>query len=176
MTDQLNADNLMVNKRVDAMAKDQEETPDTQPDLQHMVTFRLSRLHARLTAQATKILKESAGISLMQWRVFVMIESRGTITPAEIVRQTDLDKSQLSRAVKSMVERGLITSETRESDQRAHSLAFTSKGLEVFEQARPYMRDRQARLLNALSAQEREALFAAFQKLDAVADDLEAEL
>lgn len=158
------------------MAKDQQKTPQIPIDLQHMVTFRLSRLHARLTAQATKILKESAGISLMQWRIFVMLESRGTITPAEIVRQTDLDKSQLSRAVKSMVERGLITSETSESDLRAHSLAFTEKGLEIFERARPYMRERQSRLLNALSKPEQDALFAAFQKLDAVFDDLEAEL
>ena len=158
------------------MAKDHEKNLDQDIDLQKMVTFRLSRLHARLTAQATKILKESAGISLMQWRVFVMLESHGTITPAEIVRHTDLDKSQLSRAVKSMVERGLITSETSESDQRAHSLAFTELGLEVFERARPHMRARQSRLLNALSKTEKDALFRAFQKLDSVVDDLEAEL
>lgn len=156
------------------------KTPDNKMELpvrlQNMVTFRISRLHARLNAQATNILKEAADISLMQWRVFVMLDSHGRITPAEIVRQTDLDKSQLSRAVKSMVERGLITSEASESDQRAHNLNFTEKGLEVFHLARPHMRRRQTRLLNALDQKEQEALFGALQKLDAVMDEIEAGL
>lgn len=156
------------------MAKDQENASETHVDLQQMVTFRISRLHARLTAQASKILKETAGISLMQWRVFVMLESHGKITPAEIVRRTDLDKGQLSRAIKSMVELGLITSEASESDLRAHKLDFTQKGLEVFMRARPHMRHRQSLLLGALDQKEQDALFDALHKLDIVVDEFEA--
>lgn len=143
--------------------------------LEQMVTFRVSRLHAKMSAQASNILKNSAGISLMQWRVFVMLETHGKLTPAAIVRRTELDKGQLSRAIKGMVNAGLITSAPSESDQRAHVIDFTEKGLEVFHLARPHMRQRQARLLNSMTAAEREALFGAMEKLDAVVDELEAE-
>lgn len=155
------------------MAKDEKDEAEMRPHLQQMVTFRISRLHARMNAQATKILKETADISLMQWRVFVMLETLGKITPSEIVRQTDLDKGQLSRAVKTMIEQGLISSETSESDHRAQYIDFTEKGLEVFHRARPQMRDRQARLLNALSPNEQAAMFNALKKLDAVMDEIE---
>ncbi|WP_406644986.1 MarR family transcriptional regulator [Aliisedimentitalea scapharcae] len=144
--------------------------------LQEMVTFRISRTHARLSAQAAQLLKKTSGISLMQWRVFVMLEVEGRITPAEIVRRTDLDKSQLSRTIKSMVADGLLTSEPSESDQRAHVLEFTAKGFEVFQQARPHMRHRQARLLNSLTDDERGALFDALAKLDSAVEDLENDI
>ena len=144
--------------------------------LQEMVTFRISRLHARLSAQAAEILKKNGGISLMQWRILVMLETHGAITPAEIVRQTELDKGQLSRTIKGMVEQGLITSTPSESDQRSHVLGFTEKGLQVFRTARPHMRHRQMHLLSSLTDEERAATFAALEKLEAAADSLEAEL
>ncbi len=146
------------------------------PQLHQMVTFRLSRLNARLNAQATKILAKSAGITLMQWRVFVMLESLGRITPSDIVRQTGLDKSQLSRAIKTMIEQGLVTSQSSESDQRAHYIRVTEKGLSVFHRARPLMRNRQERLSNALDQHELEVLFRAFEKLDPVVDEMDAQI
>lgn len=158
------------------MAQDMTTQAASPPQLHQMVTFRLSRLNARLNAQATKILAKSAGITLMQWRVFVMLEALGRITPSEIVRRTGLDKSQLSRAIKTMIDQGLVTSQSSESDQRAHYIRFTKKGLNVFHRARPLMRNRQERLSNALDQNELEVLFRAFEKLDQVVDEMGAQI
>jgi DNA-binding MarR family transcriptional regulator len=155
------------------MAKNDPEQTVTRAHLQQMITFRVSRLHARLNAQANRILKESSDLSLMQWRVFVTLETMGKITPSEIIRQTNLDKGQLSRAIKSMLDRGLISSETCESDQRAHYIDFTPKGLEHFNRARPHMRARQERLMGSLTPDEQRELFNALQKLDAVVDEMD---
>ncbi|MBL4767712.1 MAG: MarR family transcriptional regulator [Rhodobacteraceae bacterium] len=141
--------------------------------MQQMVTFRLSRLHAKLNAQAVRILKETAGISLSQWRIMVMIETFGKITPAEFVRRTGFDKGLISRTVKRMIKEGLLSSDLSKSDQRSHMIDITEKGTALFEKARPHMRHRQAHLLNSLTVSERKVLFTAFDKLELAMDDLE---
>jgi DNA-binding MarR family transcriptional regulator len=141
--------------------------------LQQMVTFRIGRIHARISAQAANLLQKTAGISLMQWRVFVLLETHKKITPAEIVRLTSLDKGQLSRTIKKMVADGLISSSPSETDQRAQVIEYTEKGLALFRKARPLMRQRQRFLINSLSDEENDALFRALGKLDVALDALE---
>ncbi|GAB5437819.1 MarR family winged helix-turn-helix transcriptional regulator [Falsiruegeria mediterranea] len=154
-----------------------DQVTDTEFDipLQQMVTFRLSRIHAKLNAQAARILKETAGISLSQWRIFVMIETHGKITPAQIVKRTDFDKGQVSRTVKGMLKEGLIVVEGSESDQRSHTLEFTDKGYGLFQQARPAMRTRQTALLGSLTANERQVMFTAMDKLELAMEQIEEE-
>ncbi|SLN30439.1 putative HTH-type transcriptional regulator [Falsiruegeria litorea R37] len=154
-----------------------DQVTDTEFDipLQQMVTFRLSRIHAKLNAQAARILKESSGISLSQWRIFVMIENHGKITPAQIVKRTDFDKGQVSRTVKGMLKDGLIAVEGSESDQRSHTLDFTDKGFALFQKARPAMRSRQNVLLGSLTATERQAMFTAMDKLEMAIGQVEGE-
>lgn len=154
-----------------------DQVTDTEFDipLQQMVTFRLSRIHAKLNAQAARILKETAGISLSQWRIFVMIENHGKLTPAQIVKRTDFDKGQVSRTVKGMLKEGLIAVEGSESDQRSHTLEFTDKGFAVFQQARPAMRARQNALLGSLTATERQVMFTAMDKLELAMEQIEGE-
>ncbi len=156
----------MVEKMVEQAGED---TP-----LQQMMTFRLSRLHAKLNAQSARILNKSAGLSLSQWRIMVLIETHGKITPTKFVRLTKFDKGLVSRTIKGMIKEGLLQSESSESDQRSHLVDMTEKGLAVFEKARPHMRKRQSRLLNCLTVAERKVLFQAFDKLELVTDDLES--
>ncbi len=140
--------------------------------LQQMVTFRLSRVHAKLNAQSARILSKSAGLSLSQWRIMVMIETHGKITPTTFVQLTKFDKGLVSRTIKGMIKLGLLRSESSETDQRSHLIDMTGKGLAVFEKARPYMRKRQSCLLDCLTFAEREALFQTFDKLELAIDDL----
>ncbi len=142
--------------------------------LQQMVTFRLSRLHAKLNAQSARILNKSAGLSLSQWRIMVLIETHGKITPTKFVRLTKFDKGLVSRTIKGMIKSGLLHSESSESDQRSHLVDMTENGLAVFEKARPHMRKRQSRLLDCLTTSERNALFQAFDNLELAIDDLES--
>lgn len=141
--------------------------------MQQMVTFRLARLHVKLNAQAARILKESAGISLSQWRVMVVIESHGKITPAEYARRTGFDKGLISRTVKRMIKEGLLSSDLSALDHRSHTIDITEKGSALFEKARPHMRHRQSQLLDALTVTERKILFTAFDKLELAMDNLE---
>ena len=144
--------------------------------LPKLMTFRLSRLQARANAHAARLLKKNSGISLSEWRIFVIIETNGRITPTEIVRLTNFDKSLISRTIKGLQERGLICADTSDCDARSFEIDFTPAGLALFEKSKPVMRQRQQMFKDALTEEELEVLFRAFDKLDDALDEMEKKL
>lgn len=144
---------------------------DRSARLDEMVTYRLARLQAKLNTQATKILKKNGGLTLTQWRVLVVLDLRDEVNLALLVRETKFDKAQLSRSTKTMIENGLLNATPSESDQRQTMLSMTAKGRAAFEKALLPMRSRQRQLLAALSDEQRQTLFAAFDSIEgAIAD------
>jgi Transcriptional regulators len=155
---------------------DVETKPDallTRP-LRELVTFRLARLNAKLTAQASRKLAESAGISLTQWRVFALLDTEGIDTAAELARHTHFDKALISRTVRGMIEDGYLLATPSKTDQRSTLLALTDRGRRVAAHARPVMRDRQETLLASLSPEDLATFFACIDALDATVDRMEA--
>jgi len=142
-------------------------------DLRNLMTFRLSRIQARANAQAARILKSHAGISLSEWRMMVMVAIHGEITPAQIVRITSFDKALVSRTLKGMQQKGLLTIETSDTDNRSHVINFTDQGRAIHKQTSPIMRRRQEALAACLAPGELNALFESLDKIDAAIDAIE---
>ncbi|WP_298859467.1 MarR family winged helix-turn-helix transcriptional regulator [uncultured Sulfitobacter sp.] len=122
--------------------------------LNHFLTYRISRLHQKLNTQATKILSDSVGVTLNQWRMVAFIGGAETVTASELVRYTAMDKGLVSRNVKSLIAEGLVASSEHAKDNRVHVLSLTSEGKEVFDTALPKMRRRQENLQTDLSAED----------------------
>lgn len=148
---------------------------DTDTPLQDLLTYRISRLHARLNAHASGLLAEVAGISLVQWRVLVMLDAIGPSAAVEMVRLSAIDKGQLSRTVKIMQSDGLIVVAPGTETWRSPKLEMTQKGREIFERTRPIMRARQSHLTTAFPPEKRAALFEALSLLDQAVSELEAQ-
>lgn len=149
---------------------------DAQPndiDLADMVTFRIAQLNAKLNAQSLRVLKSMSGLTLVQWRVLVFLDAKGSMPPSEIARFTEVDKGQLSRVLKVMMSIGLIQSEGRRGANRSHLVLMTEKGRAVFSNAHPAMQCRQKRLMGSLSQAERNMLFQALEKLSRAAREFD---
>ncbi len=119
--------------------------------IKEYLTYRLLRVQSKLNAQATKILHDSVGLTLSQWRVIALVGAAGTTRLSAMVKETALDKGLLSRNVKTLVEQGLIISRQDEDDHRAQLLSLTQEGQDIFERALPITRSRQAWLRKGLS-------------------------
>ncbi|MEM6825258.1 MAG: MarR family winged helix-turn-helix transcriptional regulator [Pseudomonadota bacterium] len=139
--------------------------------LQNFLTYRLARVQARLNAQAVRLLKETAGINLSQWRVIAMIGSGGddTVLAADLKRIMGFDKGLFSRTVRGLMADGLVTSAVDERDQRCQRLALTNSGRALYNSTLPVMRARQERLQDALDADELVALLSGLDKLETAA-------
>ncbi|MEM6386849.1 MAG: MarR family winged helix-turn-helix transcriptional regulator [Pseudomonadota bacterium] len=130
------------------------------------VTFRLAKLQASLNAQATGLLKANSGLSLVEWRLIQILRMHKSASLSEIARIVQMDKGQLSRKIKAMVEKGLLRTETDKQDQRVQHLKLTAAAKRLSEKMMPTMEARQALLLADISADDLATFYEVVDKLD----------
>ncbi|MDG1211541.1 MAG: MarR family transcriptional regulator [Paracoccaceae bacterium] len=127
-------------------------------------------MQAKLNAQASRLLTREAGISLTQWRMLLIIGSLKNARLSDIVRESALDKGQVSRTLKKMVADALVNREAIENDQRASGLTLTDKGQSLLTRILPLMTKRREHLTGSLAVIELDVLFDALDKLDISAE------
>ncbi len=146
-----------------------EFTHDNQP-LHQFLTFRLSRVQAKLNAQANALLGHHSGLTLSKWRILALVGAAGETRLSDLARIAALDKGLLSRNLKIMVEDGLVASKQDDVDHRVQHLTLTESGQELFEHTLPQMRLRQKKLRETLTPTEIGTLYSALDKLEIAAD------
>ena len=149
---------------------------DTQlSQLSRFLTYRVSRLHGKLNAQASRILRDSVGVTLNQWRMIAFIGGAGKITASELISYTAMDKGLVSRNLKSLIENGLVLSSPDDRDNRVHLLTLSPTGKNVFEAALPKMRRRQERLQENLSADDISTFRRVMDALEKAAEETDSQ-
>lgn len=135
------------------------------------LTTRLSALMGSLRRQVTIPYAKSVGLLIGEWRVLSLVAHAGVLPFGELVIQSASDKALVSRRVKSLEKRGLLTTQPEtESARRKIACAITPAGKALYEQAIVIARRRQAEVLRTLTRKERESLFAIIGKLQAALD------
>lgn len=84
----------------------------------------------------------------------MLVEEHGDSTMAQIVRVGQIDKAQVSRAVKPSIKKGYLTARGNPDDQRQSILNLTSEGRAAHAHVRPHMRAHQHALMADLSEAE----------------------
>lgn len=135
------------------------------------LTYRMARVQAKLNAQATRLLKEEAGLTLTQWRLLALIGATGRATAAQLSRLAAMDKGLISRNLKCLTEAGLVVITPDSIDHRAQHLELSAEGKEIFESTLPRMHERQAALRSRLENDELRHFLSALEKLESAADD-----
>ena len=139
--------------------------------LHQFLTYRLSRVQAKLNAQATTMLRTIAGLTLSQWRILALVGAAGQTRLSDLARIAALDKGLLSRNLKTLTAEGLVDTRQDDLDQRVQHLSLSRRGQTLFEKTLPHMRNRQQRLRSSLTARELDVLYTALDKLELAADD-----
>lgn len=138
--------------------------------LHQYLTYRLSRVQAKLNIQATRMLREASGITLLQWRIIALIGAVGQTRLSDLSKEAALDKGLLSRNLKTLIEEGVVTARQDESDHRAQHLTLSAKGQEIFERTLPVSRFRQNTLRDGLSEDEIKIFRRVLDKLEQAAE------
>ena len=146
-----------------------ESHKDEQP-LYQFLTYRLSRVQAKLNAQANALLQEHSGLTLSKWRILALVGAAGQTRLSELARIAALDKGLLSRNLKVMIGEGLVAAKQDDIDHRVQRLSLTVKGQELFDLTLPKMQQRQSKLREPLDARELASLYSALDKLEIAAD------
>ncbi|WP_406134807.1 MarR family winged helix-turn-helix transcriptional regulator [Streptomyces sp. NBC_01089] len=136
-----------------------------------LLSYRLSRTSSALSRSAALRYRREFDVSLGEWRTVALIAADPTLTLNRLARRAGLDKAQMSRVVRGLVERGLVN--RTEGAGRSRQLALTEAGVAVYRGLIGAANERDAAFAAVLSGEEMRVLDRALEKLADLALSLE---
>ena len=124
-------------------------------ELEKFLPYRLSVLAQLVSESLHDLYAGPFDLSVTQWRVMAALGRFAPLTASDVGQRIVMDKVAVSRAVASLMKRGLVERATDLDDRRRASLDLTARGRAVHAQIVPLALKYEAELYEALSAEER---------------------
>lgn len=126
--------------------------------------FRMSYL-TNMYALIYRDVEQDVGLTRLEFVTLLCLASLGEATAQDIIGVTGWPKPSMSRAVRSLAERGLIKKRSDPSDVRRTLLRTTDDGMALYDQVSPAFVEREKKILSALSSKEATELLRLLTKL-----------
>jgi len=107
-----------------------------------------------------------------QFTLLCALEQNDGVSQTALVEITGIDRSTLAEMVRRMLEKGLLSRERTEEDQRANAVAISPSGRKALRAARNAADRAERALLEALPMPERQKFLKALTQIAAAADQL----
>ena len=127
------------------------------PDRLHLdrfLPFLLAVTSDRVSGRIASAYDALFALSIPGWRLLATIAEARTITQAELVERTRMDKVTVSRAASALGERGLLARSPNRADRRSHHLSLTEAGQALYAQIAPKALELEERIFARFSAAE----------------------
>src|SRR5690554_1847707 len=95
-------------------------------DLEHFLPYQLSVVSNTVSEGIAHTYQQDHDLSVIEWRIIAVLGRYPSLTASQIVQRTVMDKVAVSRAVKRLLERGLLKRNTHSSDRRYRNLELTT--------------------------------------------------
>ncbi|CAM2878083.1 MarR family winged helix-turn-helix transcriptional regulator [Pseudoalteromonas distincta] len=135
-------------------------------DLATFLPYQLTNIATRVSNDFAEVYQTKYGLNIPQWRILANLAQYGQSNARDLCRQANMDKSTVSRAVKVLIDKGLVISELNEQDKRAALLVLNQAGQNLYEQIAPDALNWEKQLLSTLTNEEYEVLVSIFEKLN----------
>jgi DNA-binding MarR family transcriptional regulator len=143
--------------------------------LEAYLPYRLSVASNRASRWVARSYEAKFGLSIWQWRVIAVLGGADRVTAQELTAATAMDKVNVSRAVRALIERGLVNRQKHQSDGRSALLELTPAGRSVYDEVAPVALRHEAELLDGFSRAEIEQLNELLSRLEQRAEALAQE-
>lgn len=152
----------------------QKPSPGAGLVLDDLLLYRLSRLLAVGGSPVIRLCEGRFGITRREWRVLATLVERGCegLGSSQLAELAQLDRARTSRAVGSLVAKGLISRSQPGGDKRQVMLRLTEAGRAIHTELFPMVRKINAHLMAALTPQAAQAFDESLARLQAQADAL----
>jgi len=139
-------------------------------NLETFLPYRLSIVSNRVSEAIATAYDRLFGLKIPEWRLIAVIAEGDGITQQSLCVATRMDKVTVSRAARALVERGLVARRAVDDDRRSHLLALTRTGQALYHQVAPKALELEAAILAGLGSEERVALTAMLDRIEAAAE------
>ena len=112
-------------------------------------------------------------ISVTEWRILAVLGRYPGLTASEVVERTAMDKVAIHRAVKTLMQKGLLQRKVDKDDRRRRRLSLApGRGQAMLQEIIPQAREYERQLVDALAPKELDTLTSLLAKLQARAEQL----
>lgn len=134
--------------------------PDRQlpTNLKELFSFRLNVLAHMSSKIAALVNEREFELDSREWRIIGLLGAFSPFSLQALAREVNVDKSQASRIVSSLIQRGLLQRGADENDGRGVQLSLTQQGKTVYRKVFPKAVKRNEALLSVLSESDRQCL------------------
>ncbi|BDX00236.1 MarR family winged helix-turn-helix transcriptional regulator [Maricaulis maris] len=122
--------------------------------LRDYLPYRLAVTSNQVSRLIARAYQDRFGLTIWEWRVIALLGEAEPMTAQALSDIAAMDKVSVSRAVKTLVERGLVVQAERESDRRSRDLHLTEAGRRTYREITPVALDAEADLLTGLDDAE----------------------
>ena len=141
-------------------------------ELEKFLPYRLSVL-AQLVSEALHDLYAGPfSLTVTQWRVMAALGRFAPLTASDMGKRIVMDKVAVSRAVSCLMKRSLVERVTDKADRRRASLRPSARGRAMHARIVPMALGSEAKLYEALNADERQVFNTLSDRLFARAEAL----
>lgn len=127
-------------------------------ELEKFLPYRLSVLAQLVSESLHDLYAGPFDLSVTQWRVMAALGRFAPLTASDVGQRIVMDKVAVSRAVASLMKRGLVERATDLDDRRRASLHLTATGRAMHAKIVPIALKYEAELYESLSVEERQTL------------------
>jgi len=141
-------------------------------DLSNHLPFRVAVVSNLLALNRDLSIRSLSELEPRELRVLLNIGSYMPIKAADIAYQSRIDSSNVSRAVKVLLSKGLVNAEPDAKSKNIKHLTLSAAGIELYQQLTHALEPRAQALESVLSEEERACFYRCLTKIEAKAEQL----
>ncbi|MET3516060.1 DNA-binding MarR family transcriptional regulator [Pseudacidovorax sp. 1753] len=122
--------------------------------LDPLLLYRMSRVIAVAGSMVLRLCEGRFGITRREWRLIATLAGKGPMGSSELAQQTQLDRVRTSRALGSLVDKGLVLREQASGDRRHVAVALSERGQAIYDALYPQVTELNRQLLQALGERQ----------------------
>lgn len=133
--------------------------------LRDYLPYRLSIASNQVSRMVARTYQARFGLTIWEWRIVAVLGEGKPTTAQALSEATAMDKVTVSRAVRALVDRGLILRRENETDRRSTLLCLSDDGMAVYEEVAPVTLGAERDLLDGLEPEEIQQLMDLLDRL-----------
>ncbi len=131
-----------------------------------MLLYRLGQLTAVAGALVVRLCEGGYGITRREWAVLAQLHGQPQgLLPSVLAERMKRDRARTSRALTALQAKGLVERSALPHDRRSVSVCLSEAGHALYAELMPQVQAINARILEALSGEERQVFDAALERL-----------
>ncbi|MCK9512547.1 MAG: MarR family winged helix-turn-helix transcriptional regulator [Pigmentiphaga sp.] len=134
-------------------------------DIEHFLTFLLSRLGNEAQRLVTSRYLEPFALSVSEWRTLSGLAKHSPTPFSQLVAVSSADKALVSRSLQELARRGLAKVDPDPDNGKRKVCRITPAGRRLYRRVMPGAQRRQAEILLHLDRAERDQLYLLLEKL-----------